>query len=217
MELSDDSDIEVHPNVDKKSFIRAKQAQIHQQRAQRRHQIATLKYERIVNDGMIERIDRLLTALKSHKPHSQSADELVFQSLIESAGDPQEDQPPPPPEGVHQNVKETLHYSKMMASLVDQVRKEVGEEQPADELEAWITGVTGHKTKIQNLQKELNTKLVELETEDKKYITSDDIHTGFDYSNVSIRFRFSVSTNIDQNTGTKGRVCTIKHFENRYS
>src|ERR1700758_1024213 len=68
IELSDDSDIEVHPNVDKKSFIRAKQAQIHQERARRRHQIATLKYERIINDGLLERIDRLLTALKSHRP-----------------------------------------------------------------------------------------------------------------------------------------------------
>ena len=29
LELSDDSDIEVHPNVDKKSFIRWKQRDIH--------------------------------------------------------------------------------------------------------------------------------------------------------------------------------------------
>ncbi|KAF3354984.1 hypothetical protein VdG1_04409 [Verticillium dahliae VDG1] len=42
LELSDDSDIEVHPNVDKRSFIRAKQNQIHQERQQRKHQIETL-------------------------------------------------------------------------------------------------------------------------------------------------------------------------------
>lgn len=64
LELSDDSDIEVHPNVDKRSFIRAKQNQIHQQRQQRRHEIATLGYERIINDGLLKRIDGLLTALK---------------------------------------------------------------------------------------------------------------------------------------------------------
>jgi cell division cycle protein 37 len=193
LELSDDSDIEVHPNVDKKSFIRAKQAQIHQQRAQRKHQIATLKYERIVNDGMIDRIDRLLTALKSHKAaSSQSADELVFQSLIESAGDPKDDQPPPPPEGVHAHVKEQPVYSKMMAVLVDQVRKEVGDEgkegkegKCENEFEAWITGVTGHRGKIEGLQKELAATLKELEAEEKRFITSDDIHMGFDYSNVS--------------------------------
>jgi cell division cycle protein 37 len=186
LELSDDSDIEVHPNVDKKSFIRAKQAQIHQQRAQRKHHISTLKYERIVNDGMIERIDRLLTALKSHKTSSQSADELIFQSLIESAGDSKEDQPPPPPEGVHQNVKEQPVYSKMMASLVDQVRREVGDQgKSGDEFELYVKGITGHRTKIEGLQQELNAKLVELEAEEKRYITSDDLHEGFDYSNVS--------------------------------
>ena len=56
LELSDDSDVEVHPNVDKRSFIRAKQNQIHMEREKRRHEIKTLKYERIVNDGLLERI-----------------------------------------------------------------------------------------------------------------------------------------------------------------
>src|ERR1700742_1596179 len=98
LELSDDSDIEVHPNVDKRSFIRAKQAQIHQERERRKHQIATLKYERQINDGMLLRIDRLSTALKSHKASDRNPDELIFQSLIESATE--EDKPPEPPEGV---------------------------------------------------------------------------------------------------------------------
>lgn len=186
LELSDDSDIEVHPNVDKRSFIRAKQAQIHQQRDQRRHQIKTLKYERIINDGLIERIDHLLTALKSHKPsaNNDNADQLVFQALIESAGDAAKDTPPPPEDGVHQNVKEQPTYSKMMASLVDQVKKAVDEKKPADRLDAYIEETGEHKKKIQGLQIELEAKLLELEKEDKRHITSDDIHTGFDYSNV---------------------------------
>lgn len=175
----------MHPNVDKKSFIRAKQAQIHQQRASRKHQIVTLHYEKIINEGLIDRIDRLLTALKSHKTSSQSADELVFQSLIESAGDPKEDQPPPPPEGVHVNIQEQPKYSKMMASLVDQVRTEVEATKGEDRYEAYIKEITSHKTKIEGLQKDLFAKLAELEKEEKKLITSDNIHTGFDYSNVS--------------------------------
>jgi cell division cycle protein 37 len=184
LELSDDSDIEVHPNVDKKSFIRAKQAQIHQQRAQRKHQIITLKYERIINDGLMLRIDRLLTALKSHKASTQSADELVFQALIESAGDPKEDRPPPPPEGVHQNVKEQPTYSRMMAALVDQVKKEVDESKAEDRFEGYIQGITGHKTKVEGLQGELLIKLAELEKEESRHITSENIHEGFSYSNV---------------------------------
>jgi cell division cycle protein 37 len=112
LELSDDSDIEVHPNVDKKSFIRAKQAQIHQERAHRKQQIETLKYERIINDGLLSRIDGLLNSLKAHSSSTSNPDQLVFQALIESA-DPENDQPPAPPAGVHTNVQDQPAYSKM--------------------------------------------------------------------------------------------------------
>lgn len=185
LEISDDSDIEVHPNVDKKSFIRAKQAQIHQEREHRRHRITTLKYERIINDGLILRIDRLLTALKSHKASSQSADELVFRSLIESAGDPAEDQPPPPPPGVHDKIEDKPTYSKMMAALVDQVKKEVDDSKTEDRLNGFVKELGVHRAKVEGLQKELLAKLAELEREEKRHITSDDIHTGFDYSSVA--------------------------------
>ncbi|EEQ32407.1 hsp90 co-chaperone Cdc37 [Microsporum canis] len=184
LELSDDSDIEVHPNVDKRSFIRAKQNQIHQQRQQRRHEIATLGYERIINDGLLKRIDSLLTALKKHESDSRNPDELVFQALIESAGDPKEDQPPAPPENVHTQGTQPK-YSQMMGSLVDQVKKELDESRPENRYQAFITGVEGHKTKVLDLQQQLLEKLAQLEKEESKKITSDSIHTGFDSSFVS--------------------------------
>lgn len=190
MELSDDSDIEVHPNVDKKSFIRAKQAQIHQERDRRRHQIKTLKYERIINDGLTERIDRLLTALKSHRDKiSSGADNteaLVFQSMMESAMEVAEDRPPEPPEGVHAHIKDKPTYPQMMASLVDSVKREVVDKAKEGEnrLEKFIEGLDHEKGRVVSLQKELLAKLAELEKEEKRHITSDDISVGFDYSNV---------------------------------
>ncbi|KAH7115845.1 hypothetical protein B0J11DRAFT_112202 [Dendryphion nanum] len=190
LELSDDSDIEVHPNVDKKSFIRAKQAQIHQQRDQRRHQIKTLKYERIINDGLTERIDGLLTALKSHrdKPPSgaDSTYALVFQSMMESAMKMKEDRPPEPPEGVHAHVEKKPSYPEMMAMLVDSVKKEVIDksEESENRLELFIGGLEAERGRVTGLQKELLAKLAELEAEDKRHITSDDIQVGFDYSSV---------------------------------
>lgn len=180
----------MHPNVDKKSFIRAKQAQIHQERDHRRHQIKTLKYERIINDGLTERIDRLLTALKSHKDKDAegNTDQIVFQSLMEmmgAGGANGEDRPPPPPEGVHEHVKEKPTYPQMMASLVDTVKKEMDERKvEGNRLEAFIEGLGEHKAKVAGLQKELLATLAELEAEDKKHITSDDIRDGFNYSAV---------------------------------
>lgn len=188
LELSDDSDIEVHPNVDKKSFIRAKQNQIHQQRFERRREIDTLKYERIINDGLLERINALLDALQKHRDEAatKDPDQLVFQSMLESAGDPAKDDPPKPPEGVYTHQKEPQPpYSKMMASLIDQVKKEVDKKESTDRYKDYIEGVRGHLTKVQTLQQELLTKLAQLEKEDASKITSDQLHDGFSYSSVS--------------------------------
>ncbi|KAK2596803.1 hsp90 co-chaperone Cdc37 [Conoideocrella luteorostrata] len=49
LELSDDSDIEVHSDVDKRSFMGAKQHQIHAERQQRKLQVEALKHERVVD------------------------------------------------------------------------------------------------------------------------------------------------------------------------
>ena len=188
LELSDDSDIEVHPNVDKRSFIRAKQNQIHQQRYDRKREIETLKYERIINDGLLERINALLDALKKHQKDSESSkpDEVVFQAMIESAGDPAKDDPPKPPEGVYTHQKEPQpKYSKMMGSLVDQVKKEVDEKKAGDRYSGYIDGVYEHLTKVQNLQQELLKKLASLEKDEKAKITSESIRDGFNTSHVS--------------------------------
>lgn len=185
LELSDDSDIEVHPNVDKRSFIRAKQNQIHQQRFERRHQIETLKYEHVVNNGLLERINALLESLKKHETDARSSgpDVFMMQALMESTAGSTSDEPPKPPEGVY-TKQEQPRYSQMMASLVDQVKKEVGDK-PDDWYTAYTSGITEHLTKVQNLNKDLLKKLNELEQEEGRKITSDSIHTGFDKSSVS--------------------------------
>lgn len=188
LELSDDSDIEVHPNVDKRSFIRAKQNQIHQQRAQRKQEIETLKYERIINDGLLERINALLDALRTHQreANNKNPDELVFQALIESAGDPAKDEPPKPPAGVYTAQKEPQpRYSKMMGHLVDQVKKEVDEKQSPDRYKDYVEGVRGHLTKVQDLQQQLLVKLGQLERDEKSKITSESIHDGFNVSSIA--------------------------------
>lgn len=188
LELSDDSDIEVHPNVDKRSFIRAKQNQIHQQRYERRHQIETLKYERIINDGLLQRIDNLLDSLQKHAQQaavpSQNPDEFMMNALMDCAGDgADDDEPPKPPPGVHTQTEQP-RYSVMMASLVDQVKKDAGDKSQ-DWFDSYLKGIQGHKTKVTSLQTELIQKLAELEKEEGKKITSDSIHTGFSVSSVS--------------------------------
>lgn len=186
LELSDDSDIEVHPNVDKRSFIRAKQNQIHMEREKRRNEIKTLKYERVVNDGLIDRIDSLLSSLKSlaQQAKDSNPDNFMMQALMDSAEDSSKDDIPQPPEDVHYKEKQPATYSEMMASLVDQVKQETGSGTDAW-YDAYVTGVSDHKAKVQDLQRQLAEHLAQLEKEEGSKITSDSIRDGFNTSSVS--------------------------------
>ncbi|KAH8889384.1 hypothetical protein GQ53DRAFT_767053 [Thozetella sp. PMI_491] len=191
LELSDDSDIEVHPNVDKRSFIRAKQNQIHAERQHRKNQIETLKYERIINDSLIKRISSLLNSLKAHAADAETRNpgEVAFKAVMESAAslDPKDDQPPPRPAGVH-NAEESLpSYTKMMATLLDQVNKALDEKNVGQDKRygAMVEEIQEHLDKVTNLQKDLHNKLEELEKEESRKITSEGIHTGFDSSHVN--------------------------------
>ncbi|KAI1110000.1 Cdc37 N terminal kinase binding-domain-containing protein [Nemania sp. NC0429] len=186
LELSDDSDIEVHPNVDKRSFIRAKQNQIHAERQQRRHQIETLKYERQINDGLLKRISALLANLEANAAEAESnLAEMAFRAIIESAGKPEDDKPPAPPEGVHVNVEQPPTYTKMMMVMLDQINDALNEKKPASRFTGMVEELRIHLNKVQDLQKQLLAKLAELEKEETRKITSESIHTGFDSSYVA--------------------------------
>ncbi|KAI8878753.1 hypothetical protein K501DRAFT_227870 [Backusella circina FSU 941] len=65
LELSDDSDIEVHPNVDKRSMIKWKQEAIHREREARRQEIANCKVVLQEQHRMLERQDELISQLAS--------------------------------------------------------------------------------------------------------------------------------------------------------
>ncbi|KAI3401241.1 hypothetical protein diail_11947 [Diaporthe ilicicola] len=193
LELSDDSDVEVHPNVDKRSFIRAKQNQIHQEREQRKQQIVTLKYERQINDALIQRITALLNSLKAHAADvdngKRSPAEVAFAAVMESAANlkPEDDTPPPRPAGVHNAEEKLPTYSKMMATLLDQVNQAMEEKEvkQEDRYAAMTAEIQEHLDKVTNLQKDLHKKLDELEKEEGRKITSESIHTGFDSSHVA--------------------------------
>ena len=184
LELSDDSDFEPHPNVDKRSFIRAKQNAIHMQRAERKQKIEALKYDRVISGELLRRVDTLLAELRSHEAEAKDRNAFLYQALITSAGDPDDDEPPKPPASVH--IKEDQpRYSQMMGSLVDQVKKEVDEANPENWLKEFIKGVDGHKKEIVKQRKERTEELSQLEKEESRKITSESIHDGFNASAVT--------------------------------
>ncbi|PVU95460.1 hypothetical protein BB561_001816 [Smittium simulii] len=59
LELSDDSDVEVHPNIEKGTFIRLRQQKIRQDREARARTIDSLETEIDMNKDLVKRIDAL--------------------------------------------------------------------------------------------------------------------------------------------------------------
>ncbi|KAG6221412.1 hypothetical protein E4U26_006025, partial [Claviceps purpurea] len=188
LELSDDSDIEVHPNVDKRSFIRAKQNQIHQERQQRKLQIELYKFENIIHDGLLKRISSMTAFLRQHGPQASEAPDIALRALLETNPGPAADAVPARPEGLQSEHPTPTTFSQMMATLIDEINKSLDSRDDTEKkprYQGLIEGFEEHAKKITDIKKETTSKLEALLKEEGKKITSSDIHTGFDSSHVT--------------------------------
>lgn len=104
---------------------------------------------------------------------------------MESAGQQTDDKLPTLPEGIQTDPNQPKTYSAMLAGLLDQVNKALDEKKPDDRYSAMVEEVEQHEGQINTLLKDSKTELATLEQEEKRKITSDSIHTGFDSSHVN--------------------------------
>ncbi|KAN0062963.1 hsp90 co-chaperone Cdc37 [Thecaphora frezii] len=175
LELSDDSDIEVHPNIDKKSFIRWKQQDIHQKREQRKHQIQQLKAERETNDQLQPRLEEILKQTQSEGAAYYSRQVSRLSAGREERGN--EDGPNGPT------------IDDMILSLLLQINNEpsVKGKQPSDPalVEGLADQLKYHSQQLAKRQQQINEELAKMEAEDAKKITSDGIREGWSSGHVS--------------------------------
>ncbi|KAH9939808.1 Cdc37 N terminal kinase binding-domain-containing protein [Amylocystis lapponica] len=171
LELSDDSDIEGHPNVDKKSLIRWKQRDIHEKRDMQRQRIAQLQADVACNAVLEPRLRTITQDVASKGP-------AHFSSLVERfRTQPSPDAPPT-------NAPEQKTYDEMLLSLLltvwEDAKKEGVDKDDARLRDVLVKGLKTHETRMAEHQQKLRDELALLEEEQKKKITSDDIHDGFD-------------------------------------
>ena len=167
------------------------------EREQRKHEIATRKYEQILNAGLEKRLSNLLAALKTRADDAASSDapaqragELAFKAVMESAPkNAEEDKLPPRPEGVHEGQGEgyPTTYSKMLVTVLDHANKALDEKkvEPEARFGAMVEELGVHLQDIKNEQKKSMARLKELEAEEARKITSESYSTGFDSSHVN--------------------------------
>lgn len=171
IELSDDSDIEVHPNIDKKSFIKWKQRDIHEKREQAKAQIGHYKVEVAMNEELIKRVEQMMNALKSRTsdPPSQVIASVMQSYPVETISGP----------------RNGPTYKEMMESLLKQLHQEVQAIRDEDRASSLIHKLSMHRDKLLGIISSRQQQIRQLEQENAKKITSDGLREGFNYSSVS--------------------------------
>jgi cell division cycle protein 37 len=161
----------VHPNVDKKSFIRWKQRDIHEKRAQRKQDIQNLKLSNQVNQTLQLQIDEIVARLENAGPS-------VSESNIAKAFLPDEAKL----DGAAPTGSQGPSYAQMLMSLFEECKKAVEREVEGDRKEVYIKELKMHKKKIGDEIIKNESEVAKLEKEEKGKITSEGLHEGFSSS-----------------------------------
>ncbi|RXK42175.1 cell division cycle protein 37 [Tremella mesenterica] len=173
LELSDDSDIEEHPNVDKKSMIRWKQRDIHEKRQARKLKIAKLQTELALNAVLRPRIQAILVGTSE-----KGVDHFrAVQRRMQEQPSPEK----PPTDAPNQPT-----YDQMLGQLLGDVFLEAAyiADGAVIEDDALVSRLSWHLELLDRRDVEAKKEMEEEEQEQKKRITSEDIHEGWDSSSV---------------------------------
>lgn len=191
IELSDDSDIEVHPNVDKRSFINWKQRDIHEKRQQRNIEIKSILVQLTMYAKLNERVDILIKGLSP----SELLDQNKVAELLNKKFDPKErfnyeklkaEKGSDLRKGLKDlefdadEVENTPPYNEMIEDLFVQVKEDHAD--AATDGDKLVGYLKEHRAKIDDVLLRQTIKLDDLLYQKSLLISSDDYHTGFDRS-----------------------------------
>lgn len=195
LEISDDSDVEVHPNVDKNSFIRWKQRDIHEKRMQREQQIKGLKVQKEMYTQLNKRVDLLLSTFTDSELESESE----RNNFINSKFDKSEKCT------LETQTDDSPTYNEMVEDLFTQIEGDLKKENLD------VTGsnirkkVIEHRQKIENVLKQIDPKLEEFNKEKVQHITSDDIHDGWNTSFINKQPKENSNPNSNTNSTSSSK------------
>ncbi|KAJ2910026.1 hsp90 co-chaperone Cdc37, partial [Coemansia aciculifera] len=180
LELSDDSDVEAHPNIEKGTFLRLRQRKIREDRENRR-----IRHERIdATIAMNRRLIDRLTTTRSNLALSTSFDQLSADLDRDIAQAREEQARQHDPEYVPSD-QEMLNA--LMARIADDLVKEnVDVDSPEKRRDAYVGQLDLHVENLRAAMKDLERELEDVRREEAKHIAPDSImHAGFDRSFVT--------------------------------
>lgn len=193
LELSDDSDIEVHPNVDKNSFIKWKQRDIQEKRMQRNISIKSILVQLTMYVKLNKRMDFILDHFKDNR--ADLLDNKLIFKLVDDNFDKSEkfnyealkvekkDTLRKGLQDLHfdqEEIDNTPTYNEMIEDLFIQIKQDHPETKENPDI--LIQYLKDHRKKIDDVLSTQTVKLDDLLNEKAQLISSEDYHTGFDRS-----------------------------------
>ncbi|KAF9419680.1 hsp90 co-chaperone Cdc37 [Podila epigama] len=160
LEISDDSDIECHPNVDKRSMIRWKQEQIHREREARRNKIKELSQEVASIKQQLARMDTLQQKVKENGVEFIAKTMNEFKAMAASS-----------------NVLTPENEEKL-----NLVQADLDQDQAC---ERYLEKMNEQYAVLTKRFEEADKELKKLEAVENKKLTSDKLVTGFDKTAVT--------------------------------
>lgn len=182
LELSDDSDIEVHPNVDKRSFIRWKQRDIHEKRERMKARMAQLELNKEMNTDLLERVEYLIERSESGGIQLANGPEIVGEAIQQKFS-----KEGPTRVIEEQDGAQQPRYIDMIISLMERIHGEVEEMgvESSNKQAAYVKRLQFHQQKLKEALEVEQKEYEELVEERSHHILSEDIHTGFDSTFVN--------------------------------
>lgn len=163
LEISDDSDIEVHPNVDKRSMIKWKREAIHRERAERKAKIDYLQ-------TFIPQQKNVLKKLKDLQELTQEPDGI--QKVLETLEHYQSEASGlPKAQGSEITVKE------IFAAMKAQITTGMAQTSPEEVKKTLLEKFSQTQSTVQKTVDNATEELEKLEKESRKKLTSENMFT----------------------------------------
>ncbi|CEP11608.1 hypothetical protein [Parasitella parasitica] len=170
LELSDDSDIEVHPNVDKRSMIKWKQEAIHRERAERKAKIDSLTQFVPQQEAVLKKVQELTSMLKDND------DDLAGIKKVVEMLDKQQTEADPKMKVPSAAGKE-IDVAQVFAAMKTQIATGLASNSPAEVKKTLLDRFSQTEATVQKTVTEASRELAKLNKEASKKLTSDNMFT----------------------------------------
>lgn len=171
LEISDDSDIEVHPNVDKRSMIKWKQEAIHRERAERK---AKMDY---LNAFIPQQQKTLKTLQEFTRLLNEGADDEAGIKKVVAALDEQKNKASPSMTIPSKDNKEGINLVQVFETMKAQITTGLAQSTPSEVKKTLLDRFAQTENMVQKTVNEASAELEKLQKEANRKLTSENMFT----------------------------------------